>query len=432
MRDVYIIGVGMTKFGKLLERSMKSLAAEAIDQVLSDAGVRKEEIQAAFVGNAAQGLITGQECVRGQVVLREYGIGGIPIVNVENACASSSTAMHLAWQAVAGGIQDCVLALGMEKLYSQDKARTFATFGAAVDVEFLDAIRQALAAQEPEASRAVGARADFDARSGTKPGKAGGEGGSGGKRSMFMDFYAMAARDHMRRYGTTVEQFACVAAKNSYHGSLNPLAQYREAKSVEEVLASPVVAEPLTRLMCAPIGDGAAALLVASSAFIESRLVRGLPVSPVRVAASVLRSGRDRQEGDPSPVTEAARLAYEQADLRPDEIDLAEVHDATAPAEIMIMEELGFCAPGEAGKLVEEGETRIGGRIPINTSGGLIARGHPVGATGAAQLHELVQQIRGRCGPRQVAGARVGLAENAGGAVRAEPAAIAVHILTAA
>jgi hypothetical protein len=208
---------------------MKSLVAEALDEALPDAGIAKEEIQIAFVGNAAAGLVTGQECVRAQVVLREYGIGGIPMVNVENACASSSTAAHLAWQAVGGGFHDCALVVGMEKLYSTDKAKTFAAFGAAVDVEFLESIKQMLKSQEKSAGADAGA--------------------SGTKRSMFMDFYAMAAREHMKKYGTTKEQFAAVAAKNSWHGSLNPKAQYREARTVEEVLASPMVAEPLTRLV---------------------------------------------------------------------------------------------------------------------------------------------------------------------------------------
>jgi len=411
MRNVYIAGVGMTRFGKWLDRNMKSLAAEAVHAALDDASVSKLEISAAYVGNAAQGLVTGQECVRGQIVLREIGIGGIPIVNVENACASSSTALHLAWQAVGGGFHDCVLVLGMEKLFSEDKKKTFAAFSAAVDVEFLEQIKQMMKAAE-------------------KQKEAEGGGGTGKSRSMFMDFYAMAAREHMKRYGTTKEQFAAVASKNAFHGSLNPHAQYREDKSIADVLASPVIAEPLTRLMCAPIGDGAAAVVVVSEDFMNKFRKRGESPRPVRIAASILRTGRDREPGDPDPVTEAANLAYEQAGVGPKDVDVAEVHDATAPAELIIMEELGFCKPGESGKLVEDGMTRIGGRLPMNTSGGLIAKGHPVGATGAAQIYELTEQLRGRCGKRQVHDAKVALAENAGGAVRADPAAVAVHILT--
>jgi acetyl-CoA acetyltransferase len=360
-------------------------------------------VQAAFVGNAVQGIICGQECVRGQIVLRECGIGGIPVVNIENACASASTALHLAWQAVAGGFHDCVLALGMEKLYHPDKTRSFAALAGAVDVELLAQIKEALGSMK-------------------------GAEKAGEKRSLFMDVYAAAARQHMARYGTTVEHFAAIAAKNSFHGSLNPRAQYQEAHTAAEVLASPVVAPPLTRLMCSPIGDGAAAAIVVSEDHLKR--LRSDGPRPVRIAASVLGTGRDRGADEPGPVTAVARGAFEQAGLGPEDVSLAEVHDATAPAELMIYEELGFCAEGGGGRLVDAGETRLGGRRPVNTSGGLIAKGHPVGATGLAQIVEVVDQLRGRAGRRQVAGARVGLTENAGGAVRGDPAAVAIHILT--
>jgi acetyl-CoA acyltransferase len=402
-RTAYVIGVGMTRFGKHVERTMKSLAAEAVAGALEDAGIGRDAVGAAFVGNAVQGIISGQECVRGQIVLRECGIGGIPVVNVENACASASTALHLAWQAVAGGFHECVLALGMEKLYHPDKARSFAALAGAVDVELLAQIKEALGSMRGGAEK------------------------SGEKRSLFMDVYAAAARQHMARYGTTVEQFAAIAAKNSFHGSLNPRAQYQQAHTVAEVLASPIIAAPLTRLMCSPIGDGAAAAIVVS----EDTLKRlRSDRQPVRIAASVLGTGRDRAADEPDPVAAVARSAYEQAGLGPDDVSLAEVHDATAPAELMIYEELGFCAEGDGGRLVDAGETRLGGRCPVNTSGGLIAKGHPVGATGLAQIVEVVEQLCGRAGRRQVPGARVGLTENAGGAVRGDPAAVAVHILT--
>lgn len=410
-RRAYVVGVGMTRFGKHVERTMKSLAGEAVAAALEDAALRSDDVEAAFVGNAVQGLLTGQECVRGQIVLRECGLGGIPIVNVENACASASTALHLAWQAVAGGFHECVLALGMEKLYHPDKTKSFAALAGAVDVELLAQLKEALAS--------------------TKSG--GGQGGNGGgeKRSLFMDVYAAAARQHMARYGTTVEHFAAVAAKNSVHGSLNPRAQYQEPHTVEEVLASPVIASPLTRLMCSPIGDGAAAAIVVSEEYLAHLRRRdGATTRPIRIAASVLGTGRDRAADEPDPVTQVARRAYEQAALGPKDVSLAEVHDATAPAELMIYEELGFCPEGEGGRLVDAGETKLGGRRPVNTSGGLIAKGHPVGATGLAQVVEVVDQLRGRAGRRQVAGARVGLTENAGGAVRGDPAAVAVHILT--
>lgn len=410
-RKVYVLGVGMTRFGKHIDRTMKSLASEAVASALDDAGVAREAVQAAFVGNAVQGVISGQECVRGQIVLRECGIGGIPMVNVENACASASTALHLSWQAVAGGFHDCVLALGMEKLYHPDKTKSFAALAGAVDVELLEQLKAALGSL----------------KGADKP--SGGDGGE--KRSLFMDVYAAAARQHMARYGTTIDHFAGVAAKNSVHGSLNPRAQYQEPHTIAEVLASPMISSPLTRLMCSPIGDGAAAALVVSEDLLAHLRRRGgTTPAPVRIAASVLGTGRDRGADDPDPVVEVARRAYEQAGVGPDDVSLAEVHDATAPAELMIYEELGFCPEGEGGRLVAAGVTKLGGKKPVNTSGGLIAKGHPVGATGLAQIVELVDQLRGRAGRRQVAGARVGLAENAGGAVRGDPAAVAIHVLT--
>jgi acetyl-CoA acyltransferase len=262
MRDVAIIGAGMTRFGKFLERSMKDLAREAVQDALKSAGVEQQALQAAVVGNAMAGLVTGQECIRGQVVLRDMGIGGIPIVNTENACASSATAFHLAWLYVASGMYDVVLALGMEKLYHEDKTVSFKAIGSAVDVEF---VQQIMAAMKASKSSSEG-----------KPGE------PGKSRSMFMDFYAMFARAHMEKYGTTKEQFAKIAVKNHYNGSLNPHAQYQHACSLEEVLASPVVAEPLTRLMCSPIGDGAAAVIL-TAADCAARYT----TKPVHVRASV-------------------------------------------------------------------------------------------------------------------------------------------------
>ena len=405
MRQVYVLGVGMTRFGKHVDRTMKSLAAEAVEGALADAGVGREAIRAAFVGNAVQGIISGQECVRGQIVLRELGIGGIPMVNVENACASASSALHLAWQSVAGGFHDCVLALGMEKLYHPDKAKSFAAFAGAVDVELLEQLKQALAAT-------AGA------------GKGGGNGG-GEKRSLFMDVYAAAARMHMARYGTKVEHFAAIAAKNSVHGSLNPRAQYQEPHTVEEVLASPMIAPPLTRLMCSPIGDGAAAAVVVSEDVLKHLRRQGVGFPhPVRIAASILGTGRDRGGDEPDPVTQVAREAYEQAGVGPADVDMAEVHDATAPAELMIYEELGFCPEGEGGRLVESGETKLGGRRPVNTSGGLLSKGHPLGATGIANLYEVSTHLRGEAGKRQVDGARMGLTH-----VLGLGSACAIHIL---
>jgi len=406
MRDVAVIGAGMTRFGKFLERSMKDLAREAVQEALKTAGVEQQALEAAVVGNAMAGLITGQECIRGQVVLREMGIGGIPVVNTENACASSATAFHLAWLYVASGMYDIVLALGMEKLYHEDKKRSFQAIGSAVDVEFM---QQLLAAMESQ----------------PKAPDAGKPGEPGKSRSMFMDFYAMFARAHMEKYGTTKEQFAKIAVKNHYNGSLNPHAQYQHACTLEEVLASPLVAEPLTRLMCSPIGDGAAAVILTAA----DRAAR-FTSKPVHVRASVLTSGEDPEPGKPGITTRASRQAYEMAGIGPKDIHVAEVHDASAPAELVIYEELGFCQPGEGGKLIDDGVTALTGRLPVNTSGGLLAKGHPVGATGVAQICEIFWQLRGEAGKRQVANAKVGLTENGGGMVRNEAAALSVHILS--
>jgi acetyl-CoA acetyltransferase len=412
MRQVAIIGAGMTKFGKFLDRSLKDLGREAVEEALRSAGVEKADIEAAVVGNAAAGLITGQECIRGQVILREMGFGDIPVINTENACASSSTAFHLAWLYVASGMCDVALALGIEKLYHEDKRRSYQAIGAAVDVEL---VQQILARMQEEAA----AKANEPAAA-TAPGGA----GAGQSRSMFMDIYAALARNHMQKYGTTKEQFAKVAVKNHYHGSLNPHAQYRERYTLEEILNSPLVAEPLTRLMCSPIGDGAAALIVTTA-----EKARQYTTRPILVRASVLGSGKDLVADEPTVGARVARRAYEMAGITPEDLNVIEVHDATAPAEIVIYEELGLCPLGEGGRLIDSGDTELGGKMPVNVSGGLLSKGHPIGATGTAQLYEIFWQLRGECGDRQVEGARIGLTENGGGMVRGDLAALSVHIL---
>ncbi len=412
MRDVAIIGAGMTNFGKFLDRSMKDIAGEAVKGALDSAGIDKSQLEAAVVGNATAGLITGQEMIRGQVVLREIGIGGIPVINTENACASSSTAFHVAWMYVASGMYDMALAVGMEKLYHEDKRRSFQAIGAAVDVEWVQQMQSQLKA----------ASTNGDAKAGETPAP---EEGAGEKRSMFMDFYAAFARQHMQKYGTTKEQYARIAVKNHYNGSLNPHAQYREVYSLEDVLTSPMVAEPLTRLMCSPIGDGAAAVVICSA-----EKAKQFTTKPVFVRASVLTSGSDRKPGEPGITERAAQKAYEMAGVGPKDLNVVECHDASAPAELVIYEELGLCAPGEGGKLIDTKATYVDGPIPVNPSGGLISKGHPIGATGVAQIYEVFTQLRGEAGDRQVRNPKVGLTENGGGMVKGEAAALAVHILS--
>ena len=405
--NAVIAGVGMTRFGKHMETGLKELGGVAVRGASVDAGITLDDLDAAYVGNAAAGLITGQESIRGQVILRASGIGRIPVINVENACAGGSTALHQACAMVSAGLYEVVLALGIEKLYHPDKRKSFSAFSGAVDVEAMAEILERLR----QAAKSGGAEKAAS--------------GAGEKRSMFMDIYAIAARAHMKRYGTTVEQFAGVSAKNSYHGSLNPRAQFRDALSVEEVLAAPMIAEPLTRPMCSPIGDGAAAAVVVSE-----RKARQLGIrNPVRVVSSVLHSGWDHGLDEPGTVEICAHDAYEEAGIGPGELNVVECHDASAPAEIMEYESLGLCAPGEGGKLIDSGDTRLGGSVPVNTSGGLLRKGHPVGATGVAQIVELTEQLQGRAGVRQVEGAKVGLAQNGGGTIGTDAAAMCVTVL---
>ncbi|MCH8052039.1 MAG: thiolase family protein [Chloroflexi bacterium] len=409
MRDVAIIGAGMTDFGKFLDRNMKDLCREAVQGALDSAGLDKSKLQAAVVGNATAGLITGQEMIRGQVALRDMGIGGIPIINTENACASSSTAFHVAWTYVASGMYDVALAVGMEKLYHEDKTRSFKAIGSAVDIEWMEQMQEAAAAAK-----------EAKAKDQDNPGVAE---GAGEKRSMFMDFYAAFARSHMERYGTTKEQFARIAVKNHYHGSLNPHAQYREVYTLEDILTAPPVAEPLTRLMCSPIGDGAAAAVLVSP-----EIARQMTTKPVWVKASVLNSGFDRKPGEDDVTTVTAKQAYEQAGVGPEDLNVLEVHDASAPAELVLYEELGLCAKGEGGALIDSKATYFDGPKAVNPSGGLISKGHPIGATGVAQIYEIFSQLRGEAGDRQVKNPKLGLTENGGGMVKGDPAAVSVHI----
>jgi len=407
--NAVVAGVGMTTFGKHMDKGLKALGAEAVQAALADAGVEASALEAAYVGNAAAGLVTGQESIRGQVILRSIGIGRLPVINVENACASASTAFNQACAMVSAGLYDIVLALGVEKLYHEDKKVSFGAFTGAVDVEAMSEILKNL----QQGAKSSGAKSASS--------------GAGKNRSMFMDIYAAAARGHMAQYGTTVEQFAAVSAKNSFHGSMNARAQFRQALTVEEVLAEPMIAEPLTRPMCSPIGDGAAAAIVVSE-----RKARELGVSrPVRVVSSVLRSGWDHAYEEPGTARVCSSEAYEEAGVGPEDLSLVECHDATAPAEVLAYEGISLCGTGEGGELVEKGVTRLGGRCPVNTSGGLLRKGHPVGATGIAQIVELTEQLQGRSGERQVEGAKVALAHNGGGTIGADAAAMCVTILTA-
>ncbi|MBA2450020.1 MAG: thiolase family protein [Chloroflexi bacterium] len=382
-----ILGVGMTRFGRHPDRSLKDLAREAVALSLSDAGLGPEAVQMALVGNAMAGTMTGQESVRGQVVLQDTGIGGVPIVNVENACASSSTALHLACNAVVAGQAECVLVVGVEKLYHPDRRRTLLALAGAAEVT----------ENTPAAPNS----------------------------SPFMEIYAERVRRYLHTHGLTAHDLAWIASKNHGHAVENPLAQYREPYTPEEVLASPMVAEPLTRLMCSPITDGAAAAVVTSERFAREQGRDG-----VAIRASVLVSGHPSVDEDNEAVlARAAAAAYATAGAGPDDVDVAEVHDAAASGELLAYAPLGLCRPGEESRLIADGFTALGGTKPVNPSGGLETKGNPSGATGLGQIAELVCQLRGQAGARQVPGARIAVAENAGGTVADRTAAVCIHVL---
>ncbi len=413
MRKVKIIGGTVTKFGKHPTRNMKSLAAEAVTGALDDAGVAIKDLGGAWVGNCVQGIFDGQEMIRGQIVLHTMGITGIPIVNVENACASSATALNGAWAQVALGEMDVALVLGMEKMFSEDKAKSFKIFTAAMDVELLSGISEAMKKAEEQVDKDRQAKGEKEKK-------------KTGDRSIFMDLYARGARDHMEKYGTTQRQLAVIASKNHFHSSMNPLAQYQKKFTVEEVLNDVEVAYPLTRPMCSPIGDGAAAAVICSEDFAKKIGLHNAP----EIAACMLTSGGPLEGGgSDSSLTRLAKKAYERAGIGPDDIDLAEVHDATAFGELSSTENLMFCPKGEGGPFAEAGHTTLGGKIPINVSGGLESQGHPIGATGIRQVVEIFWHLTSQVGQRQVEGARVGLAQNAGGAAPKGEGALSVTIL---
>ncbi len=409
MNEVYVAGVSMTSFGKQLNRSIKDLAADALAGVLQDAGAGRDDIQAVFYGNCVQGHMEGQDMVRGEIALREAGIERIPVINVENACATGSTALHMAVSYVRGGACDIALAIGVEKMFSPDKALMFGAFDGAWDVHTVEHSRDLLISIGDGVPVPPGSTSD-------KP------------YSVFMDVYAGLCRLHMKTYGTTQRQLATIAAKNHLHSTHNPLSQYQRPYTVDEVMAAPPITFPLTLPMCSPISDGAAAAIVCNAAGLAKL---GGAKRAQRVRASVLQTGSSRAPADyANHVTRlAAQRAYAQAGIGPADVSVAEVHDATAMGEIIEIEALGLVPPGDGGPAAERGELSLGGRLPVNPSGGLESKGHPIGATGLGQVYELVMQLRGEAGARQVPGARIALAQNGGGIIGVEEAVVAVTVL---
>jgi acetyl-CoA acetyltransferase len=378
LRRVCVLGVGMTKFHKPGLQDYPELAREAVEQALQDAGVAYEEIEQAFAG-----YVFGDSTC-GQRVLYSLGLTGIPVFNVNNNCATGSSALYLAYQAVGVGASDCVLALGFEKMERGALGAKFADRTHPMD-------RHAATMMGIQGFQAAPPAAQF---------------------------FGGAGRELMERYGVTREQLAQVAVKNRRHGSKNPRAQFQEASTLEEVLASPMVFDPLTKFQCCPTSDGAAAAVLCSEEFARRHGV----TEPVTLAAMAMATDLPSTFEEKSMIKlvgqdltrQAARKAYEQAGLGPDEVQVIELHDCFTPNELLTYEALGLCREGECGRLISENATTYGGRWVVNPSGGLLSKGHPLGATGLAQCFELVEQLRERCGERQVEGARVALQHNLG------------------
>jgi acetyl-CoA C-acetyltransferase len=372
MRDVAVIGVGMNRWGELWKRSLRDIWTEAALEAVDDAGV--DHVDAMYVGCMSGGLFVGQEHL-GALLADQLGMGPIPGTRVESACASGGLALRQAWMDVASGLHDLVLATGVEKMTDVDGGAATDALATAAD-------------QEYESFHGV-----------TFPG-----------------LYAMMARAHMHQHRTSRRQLSAVAVKNHRHGALNPLAQYPQEVTPEQVEGSVLVADPLRLLDCSPITDGAAAVVLAP---LEG--VRALTEQPpVRIAASAHATDsialHERDDLAWLASTErAARLAYDQAGIGPDDVSFCEVHDCFTIAEIMVIEALGVAPRGCGGSGAESGATALGGKVPVNPSGGLKSKGHPVGATGIAQVREAVLQLRGQAGKRQVENAHWGLTQNMGG-----------------
>jgi benzoylsuccinyl-CoA thiolase BbsB subunit len=364
MREVAIIGAGLVPFGKYPEKTLANIAWPAVKQAVEESGLKKSAIEAAYCGTALGGMMAGQR------ILKKLGITGLPIINIENACSSSSTAFREAWISVAAGVYDAVVVIGVEKLTKFG--------GGTLPLE----------------------KEDWEVAHGL----------------VMPALYAMRARRYMHEFGLTEDQLAKVSVKARKHGALNPDAQFREPVTVEDVKNARPVADPMTLFHCCPSGDGAAAVVICSA-----EKARQHTTTPIRVLGSEINSGKYmtgfRDMTSPEITVRGAKQLYEEAGIGPEDVDLAEVHDAFAIAELLYYEALGFCARGDAAKLLEDGDSSLGGRIPVNPSGGLLAKGHPIGATGVAQIVEVVRQLRGQCGERQVEGAKVGLTHCTGGGV---------------
>ena len=362
MTDAYVVGVDMIKFGRFPEKTVPQIGAEAAHLALDDSGLAIQDMEALYCGNLGQasGMV-------GQRILQEIGQTGIPVVNVSNACATGATAFREAWASVKAGLYDLVIAVGVEQM----------------------------------------GKGLLGGAGGSKGISKEGLLGSGTMPSVF----AEAGMEHARNYGTTFEQFAKVSVKNHHHSTMNPKAMYQIETPLETVMNAEMISYPNTKLMCSVNVDGSAAAIIASE---KKAKELGLMSRAIKVRASVLTSdpGQERDLVMPDVNTctrKAAAAAYEMAGLGADDIDLVELHDCFATAEILHYENLGLCEDGGAGRMIDDGEVALGGKVPVNVSGGLLSKGHPLGATGIANIYEVSTHLRGEAGQRQVEGARIGL-----------------------
>ena len=417
MKDVYIIGAYSTEFRKCPDLTFRDLTREAYLGAIKDAGMTNgDEIQFAYFGNCAMhlfGQVYGQGCIRGQICFIPLVREGlfperVPMINVEGACATGSMAIHSGWKDILSGQSDVVLALGVEKLFvPNDPAKSMSIFEGGAD----NFTREETVDNYKELGKLVGQ--EFQ---------------TGPNRSFFMDTYGMQARYHMWKYGTTQRQLAHAASITHHYGAMNPKAQLKIEMTPEQVLEDRLVSYPLTRAMCSPIGDGAASVLMCSGDYLKT-LPSNVQSRAVKIMASAFTGGKYKKFDEPSLCYIAAKKAYAMAGIKPVDIDLAEVHDATSFGIIYQAEMMGFCEIGQGGHFVESGAIAFDGKTPMNTSGGLVSKGHPVGATGVSMIYELATQLRGEAGPRQIKNAEFAMQENGGGVIGTEEAACSVMIL---
>jgi benzoylsuccinyl-CoA thiolase BbsB subunit len=379
MREVAVIGVGSTVFGKFPTKPVTEMGREAANAAIKDCKIDKKDIQVAYASTVFGGAVLGQR------ILNELGISGIEVINVENACAGGAAAFRGVWWTIASGLYDIGLAVGVESMTTSPIA------GKLIPPE----------------------KGDLHGQFGNN----------------MPAHFAFGMKRHMEKYGTTLEQFAKISVKNHHNGSMNPYSQYKKEMTVEEILNSRVICDPITLLQCCPNSDGAAAVILCSMDIAEQYSSK-----PIRVVASVLKMGDYEYRWNDMAISDlsvkCAKEAYEMCGAKPEDIDVCELHDAFTYSEIAHYEELGFCDFGEGGRFIDEGMSNIGGKVAVNSSGGLLAKGHPVSATGIAQIAEIVWQLRDEAGERQQPDAKMGLAHTMGGEVaNIECGACAIHIL---